>query len=333
MHMKRGFGMAIRTLMLLQGAGLKGMVRLMQENGTYTAAVMISGIPEGRDEYSVYLFYDEENFEKLGALHKGELQNTIKARGVVKAAGVIKGQEAASLIMTGETGDFDWDRAKSIFYMKNMPAPKPMPLRPVALDPVKPAGQNPIKTVAVNPIKPAAPIKPVYPAAQKAAEPPSELDRVYEEISSAPDMHITPDYDYEEPPMVPAPMEAGPIEKNSVFTLNDEEALLERARFAFEQAHQEACDQCPLHAQKTAIRPFARQYLDYEWERTEFPGLKGYWHYITGRQFVNGTLQKIAIGVPGDYALNPPSWLYGFNTYVFADDGDAKGYWLLFEDA
>ncbi len=291
--------MAIRTLMMLQGAGLKGTLRLMRENNTVTASVMVSGIPEGRDEYSVYLFYDEENFEKLGVLLKGELQHTLPLKGAVRAAGVIRGQDAASLVMTGESGDFNWDRAKSIFYMKNQPVGRP---------PDKPETKPP-------------------------KEPMDTLERVYEEIVAAPDLHISPDFPYVAPEYEQPKPENIAQERHPAFTADEEEDMLARARFAFEQAHQEACDQCPLHAQKSAIQPFAAQYLDYEWEKTEFPGLKGYWHYITGRQYINGTLHKIAIGVPGDFALNPPSWLYRFNTSAFADDGEAKGYWLLFEDA
>lgn len=304
--------MAIRTLMMLQGAGLKGMLRMMRENNMVTASVMVSGIPEGRDEYSVYLFYDEENFEKLGVLLKGELQHTLPLKGAVRAAGVIRGQDAASLIMTGETGDFDWDRAKSIFYIKNQPMPKPV-------EKTEPRPQKEtMNTPEIKPLK----------------EPMNSLDRVYEEIVAAPDLHITPDFLYEEPGYEQPKNEyTGNEIRPEVMAAEEEEEMLQRARFAFEQAHQEACDQCPLHAKKSIIQPFARQYPDYEWEKTEFPGLKGYWHYITGRQYINGTLNKIAIGVPGDYAMNPPSWLYGFNTYAFADGGEAKGYWLLFEDA
>ncbi len=37
-----------------------------------------------------------------------------------------------------------------------------------------------------------------------------------------------------------------------------------------------------------------------------------------------------ALAVPGRYALNPPAWLKGFETYL--EDGEGQGYWLLFQD-
>ena len=59
--------------------------------------------------------------------------------------------------------------------------------------------------------------------------------------------------------------------------------------------------------------------------------MSGNWHYISGEIYRNGVLTAYATGVPGEYALAPPRWLTGFQTYLSAQAG-AKGYWLMFEN-
>ena len=291
-----------RTLMMLRGSNMKGMFRLTLDNGVYTASASVPDLQAKDGVYGVYVFYSEDMFEKVGELKAGEMQASFKAHGTAKAAGVA--QNHAVFSMTGENGDFDWERAKSMFYLKNIAnADKP-----------RVPGGNSYEFMRNQGI----PVIPDPPAGQRVELRPPPREEVYVA---------------REPEYIQSELDNIKLENINNEDAGEEEELIQRAREAFDQANMEACDQCPLRAKKTAVHPFSKQYKEFEWEKTEYPGLKGYWHYITGRMYVDGRLAKIAIGVPGDYALNPPSWLYGFDTYAFADDGEARGYWILFEEA
>jgi hypothetical protein len=322
--------MLFRTLMMLSGDGAKGTLRLNMENGGLRAAVAITGLPKDGD-YGIYLFTDEEKGILAGQLKNGEWQGFMNLRQDVRACGIVRNDKGAEVVvMTGETGDFDWGRAKSAMYLKRsraprarmeFPAPEPVPVKvpenvyaaPAPVPEPEPAGSQPEE----------APER----AGQEEAPAPFEaqentLEGVYDMATQS--QAFTSSLEFQEPEKF---LDA--VKESS----DEEEGLFQRAREAFEESKEDACENCPLTVRKSPIKPFEKQYMDYAWEKTEYPGLQGYWHYITGKQYENGVLKKIAIGVPGDYALNPPNWLYGFNTYAYADEGDVKGYWLLFEDA
>ncbi len=281
--------MARQIFIMLKGKDIKGILRLCEEKGGFKASVNAPGINTD-ENHNVYLFYDEEKSEKLGELINGETRGRFEKSEIAAACVTKNGEEGESFVMTGETGNFDWEKAKSIFYMKKQAkkgvftaaAPDEETLRSVSDDTAK---QIPL---------------------------PDNLEQVYEET-------------------------AGKIENIKEFPeyyIEDEKNALKPAQYAFEKnTGNEVCAACPLHVKKSEIRPFSNRYQEYVWEKTEFPGLRGCWHYITGRCFEDGKLKKTAIGVPGEYALKPPSWLYGFDTYEFADEGEARGYWMLFEEA
>jgi hypothetical protein len=89
---------------------------------------------------------------------------------------------------------------------------------------------------------------------------------------------------------------------------------------------------CPHGIRQSCIDPFPGVFPGSEWARVSYPGPAGWWHYIFGRVKVDGS-DADAIGVPGDYSMAPPVWLDGFSTYVRCTSGDARGYWLMFQDS
>ena len=100
------------------------------------------------------------------------------------------------------------------------------------------------------------------------------------------------------------------------------------------------CDVCPQAARQRRIDPFPSIFPGSEWIKVSYPGPTGWWHYITGTVDCaaaqsapeNARVAKV-IGVPGDYGMSPPVWLSGFSTYLYSAADDARGYWLLFQDA
>lgn len=314
--------MAIRTMMMLKGNNLKGTLRFLQENGMVHISVSIPGLQESEKLYSVYIFYNEDKYEKIGQLKAGEIQEKLPNKGIVKAAGIVQDTEGGIFTMTGEAEDFNWDHAKSIFYLKS----KVRQESPRALynEDLKDTGENIFNDVY-----------PLYTEEEQIGKMEDNPKANNYNRPIVQEIHENNDiFDY-----APQSYEKTENKTNEPESINEEtsatedESIIRRTRYEYENTQSEACAECPIHAKKTIIYPFSKQYRDFEWEKTEYPGLKGYWHYITGRLYVNGVLRKIAIGVPGDYALNPPSWLYGFDTYAFADGGEARGYWILFEDA
>jgi len=314
--------MLFRTLMMLSGDGAKGTLRLSMENGAVKAAVAISGLPKD-GEYSIYLFLDEEKSVMVGQLKNGEWQGFVNIKQDAKACGIVRNLKGDEIfVMTGETGDFDWQKAKSAMYLKKPFQKKPqvnMPEEQLNADYLPPPQAEPNLPPQAEPnLPPQAGLNLKMPG----ETPEGTLEEVYDKVTQA--QPFISSLEFQEPEKF-----LDVVKESS----EEEEELITRAREAFEESKLDACENCPLTIRKSPVQPFERQYLDYAWEKTEYPGLQGYWHYITGKQYEDGILKKIAIGVPGDYALNPPNWLYGFNTYAYADEGDVKGYWLLFEDA
>lgn len=64
--------------------------------------------------------------------------------------------------------------------------------------------------------------------------------------------------------------------------------------------------------------------------KVEYPSFPGRGYYLSGEIFQGEKCAAKALAVPGRYALNPPAWLKGFETYL--EDVSAQGYWLLFQD-
>jgi|AGTN01.2.fsa_nt_gi hypothetical protein len=94
----------------------------------------------------------------------------------------------------------------------------------------------------------------------------------------------------------------------------------------------ERSEDCPQGIRQSHIDPFPGVFPGSEWVKVSYPGPAGWWHYIFGRACVEGC-DADAIGVPGDYSMAPPVWLDGFSTYIRCTSGDARGYWLMFQDA
>lgn len=94
----------------------------------------------------------------------------------------------------------------------------------------------------------------------------------------------------------------------------------------------ESADECPQGIRQHHVDPFPGLFPGSEWVKISYPGPAGWWHYIFGRANVNG-YEADVIGVPGEYSMAPPVWLDGFSTWVRCASGDARGYWLMFQDA
>ena len=81
-----------------------------------------------------------------------------------------------------------------------------------------------------------------------------------------------------------------------------------------------------------SVQPFSYLFEDSRWERVEYPFAYGQSGYLKGEIYRDGALIATAMAIPGKYALTPPPWLKGFNTYLQEQDGPA-GYWVLLRDS
>jgi len=93
------------------------------------------------------------------------------------------------------------------------------------------------------------------------------------------------------------------------------------------------CDECPYVVRQTKVNPFPSVFPDSEWVKISYPGPAGWWHYISGKIYRNSSVVAKVLGVPGEYGMAPPIWLEGFGTYMRCSAEDARGYWLMFQDA
>jgi hypothetical protein len=109
-----------------------------------------------------------------------------------------------------------------------------------------------------------------------------------------------------------------------------EEQKTEERSPGFEEA---GCDACPHALRETKVNPFPAVFPNSEWVKISYPGPAGWWHYISGKIYKGGIVAAKALGVPGEYGMAPPIWLEGFGTYLRCVTGDARGYWLMFQDA
>lgn len=105
--------------------------------------------------------------------------------------------------------------------------------------------------------------------------------------------------------------------------------LKEKTQPGFEET---GCDECPQPHQSEIV-PFPSIFPNSEWIKISYPGPAGWWHYISGSIYKGGALAAKALGVPGEYGMAPPVWLEGFGTYLRCFTGEARGYWLMFQDA
>lgn len=81
---------------------------------------------------------------------------------------------------------------------------------------------------------------------------------------------------------------------------------------------------------ESEVSPFPKIFPSSHWMKIEYPAYPGRGHYLVGEIYQGQNCAAKALAVPGRYALNPPAWLKGFETYL--EDGEGQGYWLLFQD-
>jgi hypothetical protein len=100
-----------------------------------------------------------------------------------------------------------------------------------------------------------------------------------------------------------------------------------------EGLEENGCDACPHIEKQEDLNPFPNTFPNSEWVKISYPGPAGWWHYISGKIYKGSAVSAKVLGVPGEYNMSPPVWLEGFGTYLRSSNGDAKGYWLMFQDA
>jgi hypothetical protein len=147
----------------------------------------------------------------------------------------------------------------------------------------------------------------------------AELPKIEEPETKAPDIaEIEPAY-----------FDTDDIQKELACEIEQQNMLEEKAEPGIEET---GCDECPQPHQ-SSIDPFPSIFPNSEWIKISYPGPTGWWHYISGSIYKGGALVAKALGVPGEYGMAPPVWLEGFGTYLRCFTGEARGYWLMFQDA
>lgn len=129
------------------------------------------------------------------------------------------------------------------------------------------------------------------------------------------------------------PQEPASAFSQDVSSIVFDEAEPEPAEERLEGVEEESCDACPHAVRENNINPFPSVFPNSEWVKISYPGPTGWWHYISGKIYKGGVLAAKALGVPGEYGMAPPIWLEGFGTYLRCFTGDARGYWIMFQDA
>lgn len=156
--------------------------------------------------------------------------------------------------------------------------------------------------------------------APKAAKEPAEGSVVNEAVIEAVSTHAA-----QQPPQT---QDAQVSEQQTQAPAADTEELCE-----MEEAPSAVCDSCPHVIRQDRINPFPSAFPNSEWVKISYPGPTGWWHYISGTIRNENTVVAKVLGVPGEYGMAPPIWLEGFGTYMRCVTPDARGYWLMFQDA
>ncbi len=167
--------------------------------------------------------------------------------------------------------------------------------------------------------QPAAPTEPTEPL-------PEEVQSVPEESAPSVESQHAADENVQPPEVEDMAAETAPLsepEPEEAPVAGEDEASVP------EQQPEKAC---PSGIRQSPVDPFPGVFPGSEWVKISYPGPAGWWHYIFGRARVDGCDADV-VGVPGDYSMTPPPWLDGFSTYVRCSSGDARGYWLMFQDA
>lgn len=103
-----------------------------------------------------------------------------------------------------------------------------------------------------------------------------------------------------------------------------------RPQRAAEQSEEAPRTRRCFERKESQIAPFPKIFPSSHWKKIEYPAYPGRGHYLMGEIYQGQACTAKALAVPGRYALNPPAWLKGFETYL--EDSEGQGYWLLFQD-
>lgn len=147
--------------------------------------------------------------------------------------------------------------------------------------------------------------EPIEQAKKQTEQPPVNTD-VHEPIS------------YEPMPYEPKPDDPEPDEPKSNEPVCD-----------YNQSDMTNTGSCPSAKEQREISPFPSVFPHSKWVKISYLGPSGLWHYISGEIHEPNSVITKALGVPGQYAVSPPSWLEGFDTYLPSNE-ESEGYWLMF---
>ncbi len=286
-------------------------------------------------EADVVLFFDENTFIRLPGT-AGEA--TVENAGAVCAAALVKGRE---FLMTGRRCSFDWRRAKTGFAMKTAPKVG-MPLRgekfyeplcetvdretPTLNELMHKIIQEEKKKQHILPAegKPVVETREVYRKESQKQEKPVEKE-ILEEIRQM-EASIFKEAAGEKTEILQMPIreprEETPPQKEAQTNTPDAVGPSQTLR-----------TQSCIRPEEAVASPFSHLFENSVWRKIKYPYIKGRKHYLVGEIFrEDKELLAVAVAVPGEYALKPPAWLKGFNTYLNSDDGFG-GYWVYIRNA
>lgn len=88
---------------------------------------------------------------------------------------------------------------------------------------------------------------------------------------------------------------------------------------------------CQSMARSSLGNPFPGLIKNAVWKRVEYPYFANGSHYLIGEVIEDQSMAATILAVPGEYAINPPPWLKGFDYFAHSAE-TAQGYWLFAKD-
>lgn len=289
-----------RTLMLLRPFGIKtetgkigGVLKLQSAEAGISLTLKTDVLGEG--DYFLYLFLINGKELYAGDIAGGILSVSLQGIALenITGAAVVHRNRANYDFVLRSTGP-DWPSLIARFKMEKSPRPAEAAADNVSH--TKAAGEN----YAPEPVL----------AGQTSEDSGSEKDIIADKIDNMV-KEVYTQQDIERSPGVEEPLEKEHLP-------------------GIEEA---GCDACPHALREARVNPFPAVFPGSEWVKISYPGPAGWWHYISGKIYKGGVVAAEALGVPGEYGMTPPVWLEGFGTYLRCAAEDARGYWLMFQDA
>lgn len=310
-----------RTMLRMQG---KGRGTLALEAGETLQYQLNSTI--AATDAKLVLFFDTQNYKVV----EGSVGEVEAVPETVQAAAVVQNN---TFLLTGAYEQFDWPIAKQLYLHQdgqpqanneNALAQEPSVQQILdALSPKKASeeeNEQPVNKEEqlpfVNDIKKE---KVVHPFKQiEEVTPVMQIDK--EEIfANAPALETSDILKQISPKAETAP------------TKNVEEPVAPKYVHSVLPRDVADTDACII-LEEEQISPFSYVLPNAEWKKVTYPYNLGVGYYLAGELYEENIITATAVAVPGTYAINPPPWLGGFQTYL-EDNQTKQGYWLFFRDA